>query len=183
MNAYKTAMINVIASVLNGEGWDTHAARHTMLKSVRYYYEHLSDGTISYQPIERRKRYHKWTKRAFKNLEEGLLSSLAFEHLVPCGEIVNQLLNLRRNRDVSNAKIQFILEQSEAIITTKEEANALNGSPMKNYTLEKSTIMGAGLKNTGTKLQRLSAIGAEIDDRSATNSTSISEKDQCNSNN
>lgn len=140
---------------------------------VRHYPEITEDGKTTWTDIEMYKKCFKISKRAMKKIEESNLSSkeiwkeVHFEHIFPIALTINCLIMLEKP---SIIQIEKIMELSEIIILSKEEAAVLDGSPSKLYMLDNELIQGKGMRSSGYPEERLKAINCKIHESTIDNS-------------
>ena len=94
-----------------------------------------------------------------KMSKEDFKKKIHREHIVPAAQIVKELFALK---NPSIEEVSKVVAQSEVVLVTKEEANALGGSKSKEYPLDGKMVTGKGLSSKGSKEERLQAIGARI---------------------
>ena len=123
---------------------------------VRHYPEIAPDGKTTYQNVEAYKKYYKFTEKALEALNayvgDKAHESVSFEHITPNKVLVDNLLSLGPNPSID--MITTVMEESEVIIMSCEETETLNQR---------------GLRSSGTKDERLTAIGAVIIDSTKEN--------------
>ena len=182
LNSSQTSICQIVFSILGIEEFrnniDKPSNSYIFSQIIRQYAEINNSYQKTWKKIELCKQYHQFTIRAASVLagmpnasDIEVWQILHYEHIVPIKVIKQQLLNLfPKNFNMKN--VVNIMRQNEVVILTKEEANVLDGSTEKEYPLEGETVPGKGMKSTGTKEQRLNAIGAQIDNRYL-NNTSI----------
>ncbi|MGL5352343.1 MAG: hypothetical protein ACRDA5_03340, partial [Clostridium sp.] len=88
-------------------------------------------------------------------------------HIFPIALTINCLIMLEKP---SIIQIEKIMELSEIIILSKEEAAVLDGSPSKLYILDNELIQGKGMRSSGYPEERLKAINCKIHESTIDNS-------------
>jgi hypothetical protein len=131
---------------------------------IRSYNEYNSDGAHIWQKIKLYKEHMKWSKRAFNAYNEAIkkgnkdiVDELHFEHLTPCSQIYKALIE--KANGITKEDIAKILNDSEIVILSKEEARLLDGTSKRKYQLETEMLEGLDLKSEGTPKQRLAKLG------------------------
>lgn len=140
---------------------------------VRHYPEITEDGKTTWTDIEMYKKCFKISERAMKKIEESkapkkeIWKEVHFEHIFPIALTINCLLMLE---NPTFFEVEKIMELSEIIILSKEEAEVLDGSPSKMYILENKLLAGKGMRSSGYPEERLKAINCRIHESTINNS-------------
>jgi hypothetical protein len=138
---------------------------------IRQYPEINIKGEKTWTKIPLYKTYHRFTERAANLLEEGNYKSwkdFKYEHITPVKVILEDLVALGENPSLD--AVVNVLSQSEVIILTKEEAEALDGSAYQQYPLDGEMVFGAGMRSSGRTEERLTAISATLASKFSGNS-------------
>ena len=89
------------------------------------------------------------------------------EHISPNKVIRSRLI--REGQKLTISKCHKIMIDCETVILTKEESVILDGSTYKNYLFNNKLQSGKGLKSKGSRPERLSSIGAVIENKTLNN--------------
>lgn len=163
-NEYKESILISIHAQLNCQKEYNKASLYFLGRMIRSYYEYTDNGINTWtkrEDIHFIKRYHKVSKRAAALIEqECTYKDLHYEHMIPTSVLRQELIRLDNKDDIE--AIRVILESSEVMILSKEEATTLDGSVNRVYTLDGIQTNGRGMKMRGSMEERLSSIEAEV---------------------
>ncbi|MGE4195197.1 MAG: hypothetical protein AB7E51_17570 [Pseudodesulfovibrio sp.] len=161
-NLVQESILISIHAQLNCQTDFNKAIKYILGRSIRSYYEFTGNEELTWKKIELYKKHHKFTKRAADLLRSGATEKqLHYEHMVPVSLLLQQLFALDDKSDIN--EIRAILDTSEVVILSKEEATVLDGNKQLKYLLDGNFVNGKGLRTKGTMEERLKAIGAELD--------------------
>ena len=94
-----------------------------------------------------------------------------YEHIWPIEATFGELLTLKKGSGpVTIEAIHEIMKKTEVLILSEEEATLLNGSLNKNYSFGGQMRKGLGMRETGSSLERIAAIRAQIEPGTEANS-------------
>jgi hypothetical protein len=139
---------------------------------IRHYAEITPGYLTTWKKLDAYKRYFQVSERAalVLNNPNATIESLHFEHIVPVGVIHKKMIILKKSHEaygseITQDEVLGVLSDAEIIILTKEEATVLDGSLNKRYSLDGESVSGCGLRASGSKHERLNAIGVKLSDQ------------------
>jgi hypothetical protein len=133
---------------------------------VKHYPEVDSQFRKAWKHIGLYKESHRISKRAAEIIDnDGSWEDLHYEHITPVSYTIKELIELE---EPTIESIKEIMNQTEVIILSKEEAKILDGSSSKKYPLEGECVSGLGQKsghNRENRIKALKDIEFEFDER------------------
>jgi hypothetical protein len=136
---------------------------------IRHYPEFDQGNRKYYNKPQFYKERFQFTRRAWNQFQLDT-DGLMYEHIWPIEATFNALIDAKSRSPITREAVHEIMKQTEIIILSSEEAALLNGSPSRMYQLDGRMLKGLGVKDNGTKAQRLAAIEAEIEPSTEHNS-------------
>lgn len=124
METYHETIIDLIYYILSkGETYlEFIDTRNAYDKIIRNYHQVNSNGVSVYRN-NRSKMFYRCSEKAYKETET---SNLYFEHLVPIKLLKEQLKSLIITEELTKVRIKNILDSSEMVLITKEEAKIID---------------------------------------------------------
>ncbi len=157
MKSYQEIAFNTIKFLLNEcdrEEIEQDGVRHVLNLLVRLYPE-IKDRKITYRNMERCKINFQFSKDAnfiARKFDKWEGSRLHYEHATPVKVTVDRILELLEEGSAVDDLVA-ILNESEVVIITKEQAEKLDSSEKKK---------GLGMRQSGSGEERMTAIDAEL---------------------
>lgn len=178
MTTFQKETIDLIFSVMNSGDFRNNinkgGFKDIITRLIRWYPEVTNDGVKTWKKLKYYKTHHRISERAAKKIESHTESDkdlvdkiLHYEHIVPVSVTLVKLLNLGPNP--TKDQIVNVMNECEVVILTKEEAEILDGSASKTYSLDGKLQAGKSMKQTGSGAERLKVIEAKIDDKYSSN--------------
>lgn len=177
MNNFKEEVCKLIQFSLSTDNFYNNifspGYKEIFVQFLRQYPGISTEGVNTWQKVELYLKHHKITQRAakvienFKGENNKLWKELHYEHIFPISLLIKELVNLGFKPKFEDVKL--IMQLSEVIILSKEEANLLDGSMSKQYPLDGKMVYGKGMRSKGFPEERLKAICAKIDKRYSLN--------------
>lgn len=124
MQTYHETVIDLIYYILNKgvKYLNFIDTRNAYDKLIRNYHQVNSEGIVVYRN-SRSKQFYRCSESAWKETEK---SKLYYEHLVPVKILKTELRNLIGTDSLSKAKIKEIMDSSEIVLITSEEARTID---------------------------------------------------------
>ena len=170
---YQTLCERLLLEMLNGYDAETlcqPAFKVTAKSLIRHYPEFNMDNEKPYKVYNLYKKYFRFTKRAWVQYQKEP-EKVMYEHILPIEATFNELLAAKSaTKIVSIEAVHEIMKKTEVVILTDEEATLLNGSSSKTYSFNGQMRKGLGLRETGTAIERLAALRAQIEPATEGNS-------------
>jgi hypothetical protein len=152
-----------ILSSYDEETLSQPAFKVTAKSLIRHYPEFNMDNDKPYKAYALYKKYFRFTKRAWIQYQKEP-EKVMYEHIWPIEATFGELLSLKKSsRPLSIEAIHEIMKKTEVVMLAEEEATLLNGSANKTYSFGGQMRKGLGLRETGTAIERLAAIRAQIE--------------------
>jgi len=122
---YHEVIINLIKYILEkGQSYvDLLDSGNAYDKIIRNYHQFNHKGEQIYRKKNKISDYFKFSEKAWQKRDD--IKSLYFEHTYPV-KIIKQELNELITTGISSNKIEEILNKSEIVVLTKEEATLLD---------------------------------------------------------
>lgn len=119
---YHDAIIDLICHILNqGKEYQERIdSGNAFNKILRNYHQFNSKGEKVYRTLSRMEKHYRFSESAW--LKRKNKKKLYFEHLTPVKMIKCELLKLIKEERVSPSNIKSILDKTEIVVITKEEA-------------------------------------------------------------
>lgn len=160
LNIAQQEICKLLETILNSKDYkDNHnkAGLKEILKTiVKHYPEVDSQFRKAWRNINLYKENHRISERAAKLIDNDEdWKKLHYEHIQPVSYTINQLIQLQ-NPTLEN--IKKIMDETEVIILSKEEAKILDGSQNAFYPLDENKNKGLGMKYKVSKENRLEAL-------------------------
>jgi hypothetical protein len=173
---YQNLCEKLLLEMLNNYDSETlsqPAFKITLKTLIRHYPEYNMENQNPYKVFSLYKNYFRFTKRAWAQYQKEP-EKVMYEHIWPIESIFNELLKARASANVvSMEMIHEIMKKTEVVILSEEESTLLNGSANKNYSFNGQMRKGLDLRETGTAIERLAALRAQIEPITEVNSISI----------
>lgn len=197
MNDSQSTICQIILSMLQQVYFRNNLTNNESFKyifnqTIRQYAEVNHNNTKTYNKIELLITHHEFSERAYNllcqeleceeninrenliemtneehvRLNNTIWNTLHREHIVPVSVLINNLLGIE---ELTLDAVKNIMQENKVIVLTKEESNVLDGSPNREYLLDGEYVNGMGMRNNGTRQERLDAIGAEIHENTINN--------------
>jgi hypothetical protein len=137
---------------------------------IRHYPGFNMDNEELYKAYALYKMYFRFTKRAWIQYQKEP-EKVMYEHIWPIEATFSELLTLKNGfGPVTIEAIHEIMKKTEVMILSDEEATLLNGSANNNYSFGGQMRKGLGMRETGSSIERIAAIRAQIEPSTEANS-------------
>ena len=169
MTDIQKEIVKLIHFMLNSEYFRNNYAspglKDIISQAIRQYPEITTDKKRTWKNVEMYLAHLKISERAEKVItenphEEELWKLLHYEHIEPVSVTLNRLIELGGSPSLND--VREVMFDCEVFILSKEEANVLDGSKTSRYELDGELVLGKGMRASGTKEERLSAVGIRI---------------------
>jgi hypothetical protein len=170
---YQNLCEKLLLEILNSYDAETlsrPAFKVTARSLIRHYPEFNMDNEKPYKAYGLYQKYFRFTKKAWIQYQKEP-EKVMYEHIWPIEATFDELLGLKKSPNpVSIEAIHEIMKKTEVVILADEEATLLNGSASKTFSFGGQMRKGLGLRETGTTVERLAAVRAQIEPSTEANS-------------
>ena len=170
---YQNLCEKLLLEILNSYDAETlsqSAFKVTAKSLIRHYPEFNMDNEKPYKAYGLYQKYFRFTKKAWIQYQKEP-EKVMYEHIWPIEATFDELLSLKKSSNpVSIEAIHEIMKKTEVVILADEEATLLNGSASKIFSFGGQMRKGLGLRETGTTVERLAAVRAQIEPSTEANS-------------
>jgi hypothetical protein len=165
MTPYQKLCEGFLLEMLNSydsESLSQPAFKTTAKSLIRFYPEFNMKNENPYKAFELYKKCFRFTKRGWDQYQKEP-GKVAYEHIQPIEGTYNELVRAKAAGKVSIETIHAILKKAEIVILSEDEATLLNGVSSNTYNFNGQKRKGLDLRETGTAVERLAAIRAQIE--------------------